>query len=292
MLFDPSLEPFSPTVRMILEHSRNDVYVSGVEKLWTQYQPYASPSFQREFLTNEVKFKPLFWEMFLTCKFLDHGFKVLPCPDDDRPDICLEVDGKNVWIECAMPTRGDPNSPDYEPELCSGGGMRSINHDASVLRCTSVLDAKYNQHKKWLNKGVCREGEPFIIALNGCNLDLRVYKSAMPGILRGLYAMGDLYTTFDLGGDESKEETGYFVQTNIVKKNESRSKVPTTFFLNEDHKNVTGVIFSTDWIMRFSSGPVYCYVENVNAENREDFGFDCFMQTYDYAPDKIAMKHT
>lgn len=287
MLFNTKLKPFSPIINQIIENCGAD-YMASIEDLWQKFRPFASPSFQREFLTNEGKYYSLLWEMFLTCQFLDQGFTVEPNPDDDRPDICLKINGHRVWVECCIPTRGDPSSPDFEPELPYDGSVRAINHDASVLRCTGALAAKRLQHKKWLEKGICRAEEPYIIALNGLFLDLRISNNMMPQILRGLYGMGDPYATFNVDGDESKEEQGYDVQTQIEKKNES--KVPTTFFLDDASKKVAGVIFSTDWIAHASTEPDYCYVRNKMSEIGSDFGFEKFMQTYNYSDSDISMK--
>lgn len=102
------------------------------------------------------------------------------------------------------------------------------------------------------------------------------------------YGMGDPYMAFDVRGDEKKEHQGYDVKTQLSKKNES--KVPTTFFLDDDSKNIAGVIFSTDWISHASNQPDYCYVRNTNSEIKTDFGFESFMQTYQYTKNNMSIK--
>lgn len=281
------MKPYSPKINHIIENCSAD-YTDSIDGLWQKFKPFASPSFQREFITNDVKYYSLLWEMFLTCQFLDQGFTVEPNHDDDRPDICLKINNQRVWVECCVPTRGDPSSPDFEPELPYDGSFHAVNHDASVLRCTGALVAKRRQHEKWLKKGICHAEEPYIIALNGIFLDLRISNNMMPQILRGLYGMGDPYATFSVDGDESKEDQGYDVKTQIVKKNDS--KVATTFFLDSANENVTGVIFSTDRIAHASTEPDYCYIRNKTSKMKNDFGFEKFMQTYDYSDSGISMK--
>lgn len=227
--------------------------------------------------------------MVLTNKFLEYGFIIEPNPNDNRPDICLLIDGQKVWIECCVPTRGDPLSPDYVPELPSDGRFHRVNPDANVLRCTSTLVQKREQHKKWLRKGTCSPNEPYIIALSGIHLDLRINKSTMPGIIRALYAMGDHYVTFDMHEHEYNDHQGSYKRQLEITKNNG-SKVPTTFFINEVNKTVTGIVYSRDQIGCLSTSPDYCYVQNVNSVHRGNWGFDCFMQTYSYSLNQITIK--
>jgi len=288
MLFDETYKPFSEHVDFLLEKA-DKKYINAVNDLWSKFSSYASPSFQREILTNNDKYHSLLWEMILTCKFLQHGYKVEKSTDDDRPDIGLIIDDKKVWIECCLPTRGQKGSSDYVEPLQADGIAHQVDKEANLLRCTSALYAKKEQHLKWLQKGICKKDEAFIIALSGYFLDLSIFNNMLPDILGALYAMGNAYMVFDVKNNNETVEEGFEERPILVKKN--KTEIPTTFFLDEGNEHITGVIFSEDWIMHHSNTPDYCYVENIFcSDNMMRTNFDSFMQTYASDESGISMK--
>jgi hypothetical protein len=133
---------------------------------------------------------------------------------------------------------------------------------------------------------VCNQDEPFLIALNGLNLQLRIDNSSLPQILRALYGTGDMYVVLD-SKDAEYKRSGYHFKPKIDKS--ETASISTTFFLEKDNSHVSGVIFSTDWIMRYATFPLYCYVENINATNRTGMLFAEFCQTYEYTESQIIL---
>ncbi|MEZ5919433.1 MAG: hypothetical protein R3D66_05890 [Alphaproteobacteria bacterium] len=268
-----------------LYEAREHPYVKSIEQIWGVYAPYAAPSFQTNFLRacNTSSRKAFLWEMMLVKRFLEEGFEVLPNPDDDRPDISLLIGGRRVWVECTVPTRGHPFSHDYKEKFPSDGKVRKIDMEPSVLRCANSLDQKKKQYQKWLDKGVCKHGEPYIIAINGSNLDLRIYQSRLPEILSCVYSMGNLYSQIGIqNGSILDCQSVYEIRDEILKNN--GSSVSMAFFINPENCGITGLIYSTDEIGLLSASPLYCYVQNVNAPVMEDWGPSDFM-TYSYSED-------
>ena len=262
-------------------------YLEHLEKFWRTYQPFASPDFQLQLLGDDGKFYSLTWEMMLGTRLLEKGYHLEPSVDDDRPDLCLILEGKRIWIECCLPTGGDPSNPNSVTEMVSDGEFHKVDLDKSVLRCTQALSEKKQQHRRWIEKGVCNRNEPFLIALNGLNLKLKISNSSLPQILRALYAIGDMYAVLDSKNPEYRE-SGYHFKSKIDKS--ETTSISTTFFLNNENNHISGVLFSTDWIMRSSSSPQYCYVENINAANRTGTLFTEFCQTYEYRENQISLQ--
>jgi hypothetical protein len=266
-------------------------YLEHMESLWRIYQPFAYPDFQRQLLADDGKFYSLTWELMLGATLLEKGYRLEPSINDKRPDLCLILGGKRIWIECCLPTGGDPSKPNSvtKPVLTSDGQFEfhDVDHDKSVLRCTQALSQKELQHRRWIEKGVCGQNEAFIIALNGRNLELKISTSSLPDILRALYAAGDMYHLFD-PKDAEYRKSGYRSQLKIDKS--ATAPVSTTFFLKKGNSHISGVLFSTDWIMCCSSSPQYCYVENINADNRTGTLFDEFCQTYEYSEGHIILQ--
>ena len=261
-------------------------YLEHMERYWRTYQPFASPDFQYQLLADDDKFYSLTWELMLGATLLEKGYHLEPSINDKRPDLCLIVEGKRIWIECCLPTGGDPSKPNSVTETVSDGEFHKIDPDKSVLRCTQALSEKKRQHLRWLAKGVCNQDEPFLIALNGRNLKLRIDNSSLPHILRALYATGDMYVVLD-SKDAEYRESGYHFKPKIDKS--ETAPISTTFFLEKDNSHISGVLFSTDWIMSYSSSPQHCYVENINAANRTGTLFTEFCQTYEYSESQITL---
>ncbi|MDP1947920.1 MAG: hypothetical protein Q8L77_10520 [Nitrospirota bacterium] len=238
-------------------------YLEQMERYWRTYQPFASQDFQHQLLADDDKFYSLTWELMLGATLLEKGYHLEPSINDKRPDLCLILEGKRIWIECCLPTGGDPSKPNSVTEtvLTSDGDFEfhDVDHDKSVLRCTQILSEKKRQHLRWIAKGVCNQDEPFLIALNGRNLQLSIFNSSLPQILRALYGTGDMYVVLD-SKDAEYRESGYHFKPQIDKS--ETTPISTTFFLEKDNSHISGVLFSTNWIMRSSSTPQYCYVEN------------------------------
>lgn len=291
-LLDTSIATFSKRCQRHVEDAKSipkaAEYLQHMERFWRTYQSFASPDFQHQLLADDGKFYSLTWEMMLGATLLEKGYHLEPSIDDNRPDLCLILRGKRIWIECCLPTGGDPSNPNSVTEMVFDGECHNIDPpDKSVLRCTQELSVKKQQHLKWIAKRVCNQDEPFLIALNGRNLELGIANNSLPQILRALYATGDRYVVLDSKDPEYKE-SGYHFKPKIDKS--EKTPISTTFFLEKDNNHISGVLFSTDWIMRYSSSPQYCYVENINAANRTGTLFTEFCQTYEYQENRIRLQ--
>lgn len=290
-LFDIHIDAtFSACVKSLIENAKSfhgaSQYLEHMERLWHIYRPFASPGFQRQILADNDKFYSLTWELILGAKLLENGYHLERSINDARPDLCLVWEGKRVWIECCLPTGGDPSKPNSVTESPYDGEFHKVYPDKSVLRCTQALSKKKQQHLGWIEKGVCKQDDPFLIAINGSNLKLQIYNSSLPQILRALYGAGDMYAVID-PKDAEYRNSGYLFQPKIDKS--ETEPISTTFFLEKENSHISGVLFSTDWIMRHSSSPQYCYVENINATNRIGTVFTEFCQTYEYSESQIRL---
>lgn len=294
LLFDSAITTFGKRFQRLVENAKPgsgaSEYLEHMESLWRIYQPFASPDFQYQLLADDDKFYSLTWELMLGATLLEKGYHLKPSINDKRPDLCLILEGKRIWIECCLPTGGNPLKPSSitETVLTSDGEFEwhDVDPNKSILRCTQVLSEKKRQHLRWIAKGVCNQDEPFLIALNGLNLQLGIFNSSLPQILRALYATGDMYDVFD-SKDSEYRESGYHYRPTIAKS--EKTSTSTAFFLETENSHISGVLFSTDWIMRSSSSPQYCYVENINAANRTGTLFAEFCQTYEYSKSQITL---
>lgn len=132
-------------------------------RLWETFEPLADPHFVNEF---SIEFNARFWEMDLTCAFIEKGYEV--CCPKPGPDICLNHKGTNVWVEAIAP--GNGTGADYVPELTLGIAQ-AVPDEQLILRLTTALDAKRKQYVKYIDDGIISKEEPYVIAINGCQLN-------------------------------------------------------------------------------------------------------------------------
>lgn len=291
-LFDSNIAPFGKFAQKLVDDAKSGSgaaeYIRHMESLFRTYQSFASPQFQYHLLKDDSKLDSLTWEMILGAALIENGYELEPSKDDCRPDLCVLHEGRRIWIECSLPSTGDPSKPNSVPPPIFDGEFHGVKLDNSILRCTQALSEKKAQHLKWVERGVCKQEESFVIAISGRNIRLSIYEKSLPHILRALYGVGEIYVAFD-SKDPSYRESGYLYKPRVAK---SENEISTTFFLEKGNAHVSGVIFSTAWIMHYSSSPQYCFVENINARYGVGKLFGEFCQTYDYQYDKISMPDT
>jgi len=63
-------DPGYMNVRDLAHHSEDRVFV---ESLWQMYRPYADTNFRSD---ARHHFNEQFWEMYLGCTLLEHGFRI------------------------------------------------------------------------------------------------------------------------------------------------------------------------------------------------------------------------
>lgn len=270
-------------------------YYKWLQELWIKYREYAPPSFKQSIENNNNSVDALTWEMLLANMLIDAGFTLERATTTDQPDLCIRHQGKRIWIECCMPTRGDPNKPDTDPEiepteLFVEGKIQDLkvgtfDLEKQTLRFTSATSDKITQYNNWLKKEICCANDGFIIALHGKNLDFKITDNDLPDIFRPLYGMGDPYVVISNNGN-GRIESGYKFNHNIEKSN--GSEVSSIMFCSAEYEAISGCLFSTKWWE--TSRQESCYVKNVNTKNPCDISFSNFAQEYEYDGNRISMK--
>jgi len=249
---------------------RSSQFKQDLEALWKKFSPYASPDFLKNFRNDDGKFDSLLWEMQLGAKLLDKKFELIKNQSDDQPDLCVFHKGRRIWLECALPTRGNPCSEDYLEPHPVNGNVYFVDMDKNILRCTSVISTKMVQHQRWLKEKICEEHEPFIIAIHGKYLDIGMRDDFLPDVCRAVYPVGDFQARFT--DPTSEITTGYTHQITIKKSN--GSDVSKETFTNPENAHVTGILYAkgNSDILRAA------YIPNVYATNEIDFPLNPFFQ--------------
>lgn len=224
---------------LLKKHSNYDPYyvVSGsnpdrrerFENLYKMFKNHADS----HFLSNiKYQFHERTWEMYVGCSLLSRGINFKS--NDNGPDFLLENHSTKIWIECVVCNEG--NGDDKVPPLVYGT-FGTVPENEMCIRIANAIQKKHKDYKeKFLNKIVSSE-DVYIIAVNSGALPFP--DGAIPLILRCLFAVGHMTISFPRDGSESKH---YWSQIRFLKK-KNGSEVPMDFFLNEEHKGISGAFY-------------------------------------------------
>jgi hypothetical protein len=94
---------------------------SFMESLWRKYQPYADSNFRQQI---QVDLHSRFWEMYLACTLLENSIPLSRM--NAGPDIFIEHDVGQIWMEAIAPTTGADTNLDRVPDMKSGYIVRLL----------------------------------------------------------------------------------------------------------------------------------------------------------------------
>lgn len=208
-----------------------------MERLWKQYEPYADKQFLKDF---KRQFTQRAWELYLGTTFMNRGFHLgkhrAVGPDLDIRD---EASGKRlVWIEAIAVEKGEGN--DRVPDVVYGG-VSSVPEEQMMLRLAGALEKKFKRYCSELEKGVVKDDEPYVIAID--RSALQHVDASAPLILKTLFGIGDLTITFELGDNGHKPKDVFWSELPKLDKI-SGKPVPMRFFLDATHAGISAVIYS------------------------------------------------
>ena len=206
-----------------------------LESLWGRYEPYAEPNFLKNLrLKKNNGFHTFSWQMYLATVLLEKGYELVP-NNGTGPDIQIIREGKNIWIEAIITTPGKDKEVDNSPR--SGDIYKSL--DPRVARISNAFTKKYKKYKeKYLGK-ICKQGEPFLIAINGVNTQTLFRGRAIEA------------TVYGRGNDTFKKvNSGPFIggfyelrESIEIEKEGRKVLIPTNYFCSSECKEVNGIIY-------------------------------------------------
>jgi len=245
-----------------------------LESVWRQYKPYADPHFCGDF---KRQFKQRSWELYLGVALLNRGFKLR----ENRgtgPDF--EVRAKDggqgqciVWIEAVVPTMG--KGKDRVPEVVDGE-LVDFPEEELRFRLASSLKEKFDRYGEYLQKGIVKASDPYVIAVNRSGLGLQV-DPVVPMVLKVLFGIGHPVLRFPVGAESPPApEAAWTTQYKISKR--SGATVSMLFFMSQEHAGISAVIYCLDSILNsprlpHEMGENFVVVHNPLAKNPLPVGF-------------------
>ncbi|MFH4621769.1 hypothetical protein [Vibrio furnissii] len=202
-------------------------------QLWETFQPFSDQHFTEQLA---IDFDARFWEMDLTVDLIRQGFDV-SCPKPG-PDVCLNVDERRVWIEAIAPKEGE--GADKVPEVVTGEA-HAVPNDRIILRYTSAIAEKYNKYLEYLKSEIIAPDEPFVIAINGCQIPSARADFEPPRIVRSVFPIGHEYLTVDKKSGDVVD-SGFEFRLSVQKEN--GTEIPINHFINSEYSGISAIIFS------------------------------------------------
>ncbi len=215
------------------------------DEMYQIYAPYAD----RHFLSDLKKqFHQRTWEMYIGYVLVKNS--VIFTSTDKGPDFLIETPGGKIWIEAVACGPGE--GPDRVPAMVYGG-VSNVPQEEMIIRIVSSLDSKYKKFKKYLADGIVSPEDKLIIAVNAGGFS-HIVDGDMPLILKAIFAIGHKTLSWPINSDHSVPGKSGVSTRNFIEKRNG-SKVPTTFFLEEDHKIISAIMYCSKNILNHENPP-------------------------------------
>lgn len=205
--------------------------------MWVRTRDFLDPDFTYRFASELPQ---RYWELWLACLLLERGFELEPKQKSQGPDFHIRLDGKDVWIEAAVP--GEGTGTDSVPSIYASTGIDPLPVDKIILRFTNSIKMKLDAWVSYVKSGAVRAADPFVIAVNGGGIELAQFEDpVVPIIVRAVYPVGNLKVVFDPSADKVVSE-GLEHRAKILKA--GGSAVPTGTFLDPAYSGISGVLYA------------------------------------------------
>jgi type I restriction enzyme S subunit len=174
------------------------------EALWERFHDLADKDFVNLF---PFKFHQRWFEMYLGAALRDAGLDVsAPKPG---PDFCVNVDGRQIFIEAIAPEPGDPLHADHvpEPDYKNADGSPKVSqvpHTSITLRLAGAFHDKAGAYNRYRIKNRVPQDAICVIAINLWDIP-HAWADDKEFWSRALYGVGDRFVSFDRDGNAAVE---------------------------------------------------------------------------------------
>ena len=221
-------------------------YKASLLALWETYLALKLPTehFVTEFTSGKksVVFQRA-WEMMVARHLDALGYATTTAPHG--PDFRFERGGRTYWVEAVSPEpMGVPG--DYlEGPKPGEFKVGDVPHEEVRRRWIAAIKAKADKLAGYRAKGIVRDEDAYVIAVNGCQL------GALPihhGVSQLPYAVEAVYPAGPIAVPVNKETGAFgtpYLSNQWAIKSAQGKPVPTSMFVNEKYADISGVIACT-----------------------------------------------
>ncbi len=219
-------------------HVRDEPHLASAkdftEVLWQKCASYSDPHARSDARNH---FLQRFWEMYLTCTFLERGLNPVRV-GSEGPEFFVMINNTRVWIEAITPEAG--SGDDKVPDIVHGDAY-SVPTEKILLRFTHALVEKNKKYKAAVSKGIIHKDEPIILAINSRAIPHSPHEAELPYFIKAFLPIGNLQIPIDTRTMKAGEAS-YRYSGSLSKMN--GSSVSTTSFLNSEFAHFSAVIHS------------------------------------------------
>ena len=235
----------------------------------------ADPNFERDLCSgNDARYWQRLSEALLAHEFLEIGLDL--CPSRNGPDLLLQREGRNIWIEVICPEPAGVPTEWLQSKL---GEVISLPHEAILLRWTAAIKEKAekllgNADKGiagYIEKGVVAAEDSYVVAVNSRLLRGQSCFASITGIsqwpfaVEAVFAVGPFAIQIDkhsLKATESRHQ-----HRPIIKK-PSGALVPADTFFDPRFRHVSAIFAADlDGSHIIGNAKPTAVIHNPNAEN-------------------------
>lgn len=201
---------------------------------------------------SEQKFWSRVSEALLSARLCKVG--LLPAPSHNgNPDFLLIEKGMKIWIEVVCPEpHGIPvDWLTFTPPEQQKVKVLNFPHEKIILRWTSAIKEKAEKllgspdgtTKGYIEKGIVKSGDAYVIAVNGCQLRYGPFPnlfgiSQFPFAAEAVFAIGPYQIKINR---DTHEQTGAGHQHRPFISKPKGSPVPAYTFLDERFKPISAI---------------------------------------------------
>lgn len=258
-----------------------------IERMWSNFEPYADPGFRKK-ITLKGEFLSRCWEMTVACSLLRIGYSLRPKKSDAGPDIKIVSATPAIWVEAVSATHGQ--GPDAVPNLVYGIAQH-FPREEMLLRFGNSVTSKFSRYRKYLENGLVKPNEPFVIAVGKGSIDRP--DDYPPVALRYLYGIGDVALRMQIDPRTAKTlatESFFTRQLPIPKK--SGQEVPVAFFQDSNHAGISAVLYCDNHILNHPEPLGSDFVLHRNPNARVSIPDDFFPLGAEWIPEHGHIRYT
>lgn len=233
----------------IPEHERIAGFLTETYRRYCE-EGLADPHFDNELAAgSEYVYQQRIGELLLAEALWNDGFKL--SSGNEGPDFFAEKNGESFWIELITPEPTGLPAEFLESRKLPGSGAFDYPAQELLLRWTAAIAEKARKLlgcaergvKGYLEKGIVKPGERYVIAVN--DRLLSVWPDGMTGIsqfpfpVEALLAVGPFELKIDR---ETLETVGSGHQQRISILNKNDAKVRTNTFFDPEYAAISAVL--------------------------------------------------
>jgi hypothetical protein len=264
-LLEPSFISEDPELMNFLTAPEHRAFLEG---LWEKFRRNLKSAEETEFRDLEAQPHPRIWEMYLAVALSEQGF-TLSQKLREGPDIKLS--DPTVWVEAVVSTDGEKGGPTIQaasrmPEiLCSAPAWGGPPEDKMIERLVTSIKEKRNKltgyddrkgkhHRGYREKGIIRDTDPYVIALNTyktsfAQFDHQHTAGHIPLIAKALFGYGEtvFLTLFPRDGRSRPVSSDRWDHIYRSQRQVRADKiVPTNIFFQDEYSGISAVIVSKE----------------------------------------------